>query len=66
MNCGGQTPDSIEELFPIFEVNDPKSIEHGFLPDVYVVALQEMVTLNAKNCFIKDNKRIELWRSRLT
>lgn len=25
-----------------------------------------MVTLNAKNCFIKDNKRIDLWRSKLT
>lgn len=66
MNCGGQSPGSLEDLLPIFEIRDQKSINEGFVPDIYVVALQEIVTLNAKNCLMKDNKKIELWRTMLT
>jgi hypothetical protein len=36
------------------------------VPDIYVVALQEIVKLNAKNCLMKDTKKIELWRTMLT
>jgi len=60
MNCGGRAPDGIAELLPIFELEDDY-----FEPDVYVVGLQEMVPLNAKNCLLKDTKRLELWRTML-
>lgn len=66
LNCGGQIPQSYEELLPCFEIKDQKSLESGFMPDIYIIGLQEIVTLNAKNCLIKDSKRIELWRSMLT
>ena len=53
---------SMEEILPIFKI----AKEHqDFQPDIYIVALQEIVVLNAKNCMIKDNKRIELWRKYL-
>ena len=65
MNCGGAQPSSIEELMPLFEVTDPASIDAGFNPDIYVIGLQEIVKLNAKNCLIKDKKRIELWSTLL-
>lgn len=60
MNCGGRVPDGIAELLPMFELEDDY-----FEPDVYVVGLQEMVPLNAKNCLLKDTKRLELWRTML-
>lgn len=66
MNCGGQQPGSLEDLLPIFEIRDQKSIREEFVPGIYIVALQEIVKLNAKNCLLKDNKRIELWRTMLT
>ena len=33
---------------------------------MYIVALQEMVSLNAKNMMIKNNKKLEMWRAMLT
>lgn len=47
---------------PLFEID---KAHQSFSPDIYVVALQEIVTLNAKSCLFKDNKRIDLWRKYL-
>mmetsp|Transcript_16082 Transcript_16082/g.27153 ORF Transcript_16082/g.27153 Transcript_16082/m.27153 type:complete len:319 (-) Transcript_16082:43-999(-) len=42
------------------------SREHSnFSPDIYVVGLQEIVKLNAKNCLIKDTDTINKWREML-
>ena len=60
MNCGALTPDSIDELLPLFQT------DNSFQPDIYVVALQEIVQLNAKNCLKKDTKRLDYWRKTLT
>lgn len=72
LNCGGQEPDSWEELLPIFEikntVNMRGSMEQqivSYVPDMYIIALQEMVCLNAKNMMITNKKKLEEWRARL-
>ena len=66
LNCGGQVPDSVEELLPIFEINNPQSQQVGFAPDMYIIALQEMVSLNAKNVMITNKKKLDMWRAMLT
>ncbi len=40
LNCGGETPDNYLELLPIFTSST-------MLPDIYVIALQEIVKLDA-------------------
>jgi hypothetical protein len=65
INCGGQTPESVQELLPIFHVNDQASIDQGFEPDIYIVAMQEIVPLNAMSVMKKDHKKIEEWRKLL-
>lgn len=72
LNCGGQEPDSWEELLPIFEIKNMQNIHGSFhnqivsyVPDMYIIALQEMVSLNAKNIMITNKKKLEEWRARL-
>jgi len=64
LNCGGQLPESSSELKDLFNIT-PEEVRRGFDPDIYVIGLQEIVKLNAKNCFIKDNKRVQAWRDYL-
>ena len=66
MNCGGRLPGSAQELLPLFEVKDKDSIDAKFVPDVYIIGLQEIVKLNPKNILMQDKKRIDEWRSILT
>ena len=62
LNCGGQKPKSVDDIIPIFQIKE----EHKtFSPDIYIIALQEIVKLNAKNCLIQDNERINMWRKLL-
>lgn len=51
---------------PIFEVKSTGDDEPRFVPDMYIVALQEMVSLNAKNMMITNKKKLEMWRAMLT
>jgi hypothetical protein len=55
----------VQELLPIFNVSDQGCIEQGFEPDIYVIAMQEIVPLNAMNVMKKDHKKIEQWRKLL-
>ena len=50
-------PESSNELIPLFDTNNK-----DFEPDIYVIGLQEIVALNAKNCLKKDTKRVDQWR----
>jgi hypothetical protein len=52
-------PESVQELLSIFHVSDQASIDLGFEPDIYVVAMQEIVPLNAYSIMKKDHKKIE-------
>lgn len=54
-------PGSAHELLPVFHVDNFKSLEAEFSPDIYIVGLQEMVELTAINCIKKDNKKYEIW-----
>ena len=60
MNCAGQVPSSLEELVPLFLPHEPSP-----KPNIYIVGLQEIVKLNAKNIFKKDKKKVELWTTML-
>lgn len=53
LNCGAQLPETSNELLPLFETNS------DFEPDIYIIGLQEIVALNAKNCLKKDTKRVD-------
>jgi hypothetical protein len=53
LNCGAQMPESSDELLPLFETKS------DFEPDIYVIGLQEIVTLNAKNCLKMDTKKVD-------
>lgn len=66
MNCGGRLPASVHELLPLFEVTGKESEDRPFVPDIYIIGLQEIVKLNPKNILMQDRKRIDEWRSRLT
>ena len=37
----------------------------GFMPDIYIIGLQEIVKLNTNNILIKDKKKVDLWTSML-
>ena len=58
-------PNGVQDIASLFTVSKER-IREGFNPDIYVIGLQEIVKLNARNCFIKDTKRINLWREYLT
>jgi hypothetical protein len=45
----------------MLEINDQRVLAQGFAPDIYVIALQEMVKLNTKNCLFKDKKKVDCW-----
>jgi hypothetical protein len=49
----------------VFYVDDKYHMLEDFDPDIYIIALQEMVPLNAMNVMKKDHKRIEQWRALL-
>lgn len=51
LNCAAKQPDSYKELVPIFK----RQIE-GVDPDIMVIGLQEIVTLNAMSIFQGENQ----------
>lgn len=62
MNCGGKMPDNHIELMNLFDIPEANQ---GFTPDLYIIGLQEIVKLNAKNIMIKDKKKVGQWRALL-
>jgi hypothetical protein len=61
LNCGGQVPDSLDELLPLFKIYDSDITKKSFKPHIYIIGLQEIVALNAKNIFMKDKKKVTNW-----
>lgn len=45
-------------MLPMFDIQDEYL---GFIPDIYIIGLQEIVELNVKNILKKDRKMIETW-----
>ena len=55
-------PDNHIELMNLFDIPEANQ---GFTPDLYIIGLQEIVKLNAKNIMIKDKKKVGQWRALL-